>query len=95
MGTPAWGEDWRDEAACRGLDTEVFFPPSEDEADAAAAKAVCAVCPVREECLEWAVATNQPDGVWGGLTATERRRLRRRRREAARVAARQDAGEAA
>ena len=73
---------WRRAAACRDLDTEVFFPLS--EADAGPAKAVCAGCPVRAECLEFALATRQGDGVWGGLTETERRRLGRRRREAAR-----------
>ena len=72
---------WRDEAACRGLDTDVFFPLTEEEA--AEAKAVCAACPVRELCLEYALVTWQDDGVWGGLTETERRRMRRRRREAA------------
>lgn len=73
---------WRREAACRDLDTDVFFPLA--EADAGPAKAVCAACPVRDECLEFALATRQGDGVWGGLTETERRRLGRRRREAAR-----------
>ncbi|MFN2503986.1 MAG: WhiB family transcriptional regulator [Acidimicrobiales bacterium] len=73
---------WRDDAACRGLDPDVFFPASDDEAGVA--KAVCETCPVREECLEYALETRQEDGIWGGLTETERRRLRRRRRENAR-----------
>ncbi len=76
---------WRDDAACRGLDVDVFFPATDEEAGPA--KAICAICPVREECLEFALATRQDDGVWGGLTETERRRLRRRRRERARAAA--------
>jgi len=74
--------NWREEAACKGLDTSVFFPAS--DADAGPAKAVCAGCPVRDLCLEWAIASRQEDGVWGGLTDNERRRLRRRRRDAAR-----------
>ena len=74
---------WRDDAACRGLDTDVFFPVTDEEAEEA--KAICETCPVREECLEFALATRQEDGVWGGLTETERRRLRRRLRERARV----------
>ncbi len=73
---------WRREAACRDLDTNVFFPLTDDEAGPA--KAVCATCPVREQCLEFALATRQDDGVWGGLTETERRRLRRRRQERSR-----------
>ena len=76
---------WRQEAACRDLDTSLFFPASDE--DAGPAKAVCATCPVRELCLEFALITRQDDGVWGGLDETERRRLRRRRREAARKAA--------
>lgn len=76
---------WREDAACRGVDTDVFFPVTEEEAGPA--KTVCASCPVREECLEFALQTRQEDGVWGGLTETERRRLRRRLRERARSTA--------
>jgi len=76
---------WRREAACRDLDTGIFFPLSDD--DAGPAKAVCAACPVREECLEFALATRQGDGIWGGLTETERRRQRRRREDGRRTAA--------
>src|SRR5438270_4777966 len=74
---------WRDQAACRGLDVDAFFP--DDDAGTAEAKAVCARCPVRTACLEFALAARQDDGVWGGLTAAERKRLRRRRRAAARA----------
>jgi WhiB family redox-sensing transcriptional regulator len=77
--------EWRQEAACRGGEVERFFPVS--DAEAGAAKAICAGCPVRDACLNWALSTHQDDGVWGGLTDTERRRLRRRRRAAARVKA--------
>lgn len=75
-------ENWRQRAACTGLDTGIFFPAS--DAESGPAKAVCDGCPVRDQCLEWALATRQEDGVWGGLTDNERRRLRRRRRDAAR-----------
>lgn len=78
--------DWRQQAACRGADTSVFFPDSDE--DARAAKAICATCAVREPCLAFALANRQEQGVWGGLTETERRRVRRRRAEAARAAAR-------
>lgn len=43
------------------------------------AKAICAQCPVRAACLEFAIATNQPYGIWGGANASERRSIRRRR----------------
>jgi len=78
-------DDWRASAACRDMDTAVFFPESDGEATLA--KAVCAACPVREACLDFALLTRQDDGVWGGLDENERRRVRRRRQEAARKAA--------
>ena len=74
--------DWLEHAACRGLELRTFFPVSETGADVAVA--VCAACPVREECLEYAIATRQPEGIWGGLTGVERHRLLRRRQKAAR-----------
>ena len=76
--------DWFDDAACHEADTDVFFPVSESQSGPA--KAICAVCPVREECLEYALETRPGDGVWGGLTPTERHRLIRRRQKAARKA---------
>ena len=72
------------DAACRGADTSIFFPVSDSLADEA--KQICAACPVAEQCLEYAVATHQPDGVWGGLTGQERHRLVRRRQKLAREA---------
>lgn len=73
--------DWKAQAACRDLDTSLFFP--ESEADSEEARAVCATCPVRQACLDFALLTRQHDGVWGGTTESERRRLRRRRPTAA------------
>jgi WhiB family transcriptional regulator, redox-sensing transcriptional regulator len=68
--------DWREDAACQSADPELFFPvsstgPSRDQAERA--KAVCAVCPVRRECLQFALATQQAHGVWGGMSEHERR----------------------
>jgi WhiB family transcriptional regulator, redox-sensing transcriptional regulator len=77
-------EGWRADAACRDLDIDIFFPVDESEEAALPAKAICATCPVADECLQYALATNQAEGVWGGLDATERRRLRRRIRDQAR-----------
>lgn len=75
---------WRHDAACRNLDVDVFFPAEEAEEATHEAKAICAECPVADACLEYALATNQADGVWGGLDANERRRMRRRIRDKAR-----------
>ncbi|HEX7107560.1 MAG TPA: WhiB family transcriptional regulator [Acidothermaceae bacterium] len=72
--------EWRDDAACRDEDPELFFPIGHGpaaQAQIAAAKAVCARCPVVRECLAWALENGQDAGVWGGLTEEERRALRR------------------
>ncbi len=74
---------WRKHAACRGLDAEIFYPGTDDEADAAEAKAICALCPVRQACLEHALASREREGVWGGTTERERRRIVRQRRKSA------------
>ena len=79
-----WEPDvnWRADAACSGVDSDIFFPVVEDEPRAVSqAKEICAECPAREACLQYALATNQTAGVWGGLDAGDRRRLRRRIRD--------------
>ena len=75
--------DWRDAALCRGLDPDIFFPDPDDEFAAVGAIEVCGTCPVQETCLEWAIARREKDGVWGGATVRERRRIIRRRRRSA------------
>ncbi len=72
---------WRQRAACRGVDPDIFYPASDEDADEA--KAVCGVCPVREACLEYALVNRERDGVWGGATERERRRMIRQRRKSA------------
>ena len=72
---------WRESAACNGVDSDVFFPASDDESASAKAKEICESCPVREACLSYSLTTNQSAGVWGGLDANERRRMRRRIRD--------------
>jgi len=73
--------DWRDTAACRDSEPNLFFPigstgSAVDQIEAA--KAICLECSVREECLNYALETNQEAGVWGGYAEAERRRLRKR-----------------
>jgi WhiB family redox-sensing transcriptional regulator len=83
------GMEWVHRAKCKDEDPELFFPIGTTGPAAAqieAAKAICMQCEVRVQCLEWALATAQDAGVWGGLSEEERRALRRaRRREAAGV----------
>ncbi len=74
-------QTWREKAACRGIDPDVFYPVSEEEADEP--KAICAACPVREMCLEHALVSRERDGVWGGCTERDRRRIVRQRRKSA------------
>ncbi|MCL2582166.1 MAG: WhiB family transcriptional regulator [Streptosporangiales bacterium] len=67
--------DWWQAAACRTADPDIFFPVSAHgpgEEDIAQAKEVCAECSVRRQCLQFALATHQMHGVWGGTTEEER-----------------------
>lgn len=85
-GLAALREDWMDDAACAGKPMSMFFPSiNEFEAHDSthvydAARALCAACPVRQECLDYALAHFEQHGLWGGLTPRERRQTRRRRR---------------
>jgi WhiB family redox-sensing transcriptional regulator len=82
-------ENWRDAAACRSVEPDLFFPIGTTGTaldHIAAAKAVCATCPVTSACLEFALETNQDSGVWGGTSEEERRQMRRARARARRAA---------
>lgn len=71
--------DWRARAACSGYPNSLFFPVSEqDDRQIAQAKEVCASCPVAEECLAYALETNQRSGIWAGTTEWERKSIRRK-----------------
>ena len=70
---------WREAASCLETTGEVsFFPDKADVGAIAKAKAICATCPVADECLSWAIESNQAEGIWGGHTPKERRAIRRR-----------------
>lgn len=64
-------DDWRDQSACRDADPETFFPAPSDTAGIAEALNHCAVCPVKQRCLQYAISTRQEYGVWGGLSENE------------------------
>jgi WhiB family redox-sensing transcriptional regulator len=73
-------DDWRRAAACRNTEPDLFFPvgttgPAIDQIEAA--KRVCRACEAIEPCLDFALATNQESGVWGGTSEEERRKLRK------------------
>lgn len=65
---------WQADGACRTHDTDLFFPERGQPLDAS--RRICAGCPVREQCLDYAVEHNIGFGVWGGLSERERRRIR-------------------
>ncbi|MFD8481029.1 WhiB family transcriptional regulator [Kitasatospora sp. NPDC059673] len=70
-----WG--WQARAACRGMDTAVFFSPCGEQGEARRsrerrARSVCGACPVRLACASFAVRTRQDFGIWGGLTEADR-----------------------
>ena len=72
--------DWRVDALCRDTDPDLFFPVGTTGnalVQIQKAKDVCGECPVHEDCLEFALATNQDSGIWGGTSEEERRKLRR------------------
>jgi len=80
--------DWRNEASCRDVDPDLFFPIGTTGIaieQVEAAKRICGGCAVREPCLEFALASNQDAGVWGGLTEDERRTLTRARQRRRRL----------
>jgi WhiB family redox-sensing transcriptional regulator len=83
-----WAMGWQHRAACRGEDSSVFFAPNyferkeEKEAREAKAKTLCVRCPVRLECLDYALRAREPHGIWGGLNEVERKALIRERESA-------------
>ncbi|MGH9105469.1 MAG: WhiB family transcriptional regulator [Acidimicrobiales bacterium] len=74
-------DDWQARAACRGQSAAIFFAPTHFERKEARAmrerqaKAVCGSCPVRKECLDYALRIREPHGIWGGLSEVERRAI--------------------
>jgi WhiB family redox-sensing transcriptional regulator len=66
---------WASQALCVGTDPEFFFPPG--DGPAIEARRICAMCPVRGQCLAYAVTADEPSGIWGGLDPRERHSLRR------------------
>jgi len=66
-------QEWMQHAGCASTDPEAFFP--EKGGSAREAKKICNRCPVRAECLDWALQADERFGIWGGLSERERRTL--------------------
>jgi WhiB family redox-sensing transcriptional regulator len=82
--------NWRSAAACLLADPDLFFPISSvgpAERQITRAKMICAGCPVRQECLDFALSQSLAYGSWGGTTPEDRQRDRRRKRRSAAAAA--------
>jgi WhiB family redox-sensing transcriptional regulator len=67
---------WAAYASCRAEDPDLFFPGP--DGDPQEALRICSGCPVKGECLEWALDTRVHYGIWGGMTERQRRRVLRR-----------------
>jgi WhiB family redox-sensing transcriptional regulator len=67
---------WADFGSCTNADPDLFFP--QPGADTSYARSICRGCPVRIQCLDYALLSGQKHGIWGGMTESQRRRLRRR-----------------
>jgi WhiB family transcriptional regulator, redox-sensing transcriptional regulator len=65
---------WQDGALCAQTDPELFFPDKGQPRTARQARAVCARCEVRQQCLDHAVAAGEQHGIWGGVSARARTR---------------------
>jgi WhiB family redox-sensing transcriptional regulator len=76
------------QAICRGTDPNIFYPVSKggrhvqstDDLEIEVAKRICSSCPIQVECLEYALANRMDDGVWGGKSEEQRKRILRQRR---------------
>ncbi len=81
MARPNVDEAWQRKARCRGPGRALFYPPAapesrpQREGRERQAKAICARCPVRDPCRDFALEIREQHGIWGGLTESERQAL--------------------
>lgn len=76
--------EWVEHAICAQFATDSMFPSEGDNQGIAVAKATCAICPVRYECLKSALERGEQWGIWGGMTPDERKTLRRKQQRGSR-----------
>lgn len=70
-------EPWMDQALCAQVDGDLWYADKGDWPTTIKAKVICRKCPVRVQCLDYALSNNETFGVWGGMTPQQRRDLRR------------------
>lgn len=90
---PVNNDQWMVRANCLGIDADLFFP--DRGTSTTEAKAICAACTVREQCLEYSLTHQINAGIWGGKSERERRRIRTARRRAAAARLAEQPGDAA
>lgn len=73
--------DWREAAACKGLDSDLFYPAKNFADNTKEAREICESCPVNKQCLEVSVRNSEPFGIWAGLTNRQRRTLKQQRKQ--------------
>jgi WhiB family redox-sensing transcriptional regulator len=72
--------EWKDLADCKKYDHMIWFPEPGEHDKLKKARSICSKCPVKKQCLEYAVETNQTIGIWGALSSRQLRAERKRRR---------------
>jgi WhiB family transcriptional regulator, redox-sensing transcriptional regulator len=80
---PNQGDDWRDKAQCVDSDPSLFFPIGNKVSilkQIESAKAICRICVVQADCLEYALRNREENGIWGGMDEAERRQIQKNRR---------------
>jgi len=80
--------EWMQQANCRGVDPELFFPERGESTKEA--KDICHACSVKRMCLEYGVQRVEKFGIWGGMSERERRRVRKMRRQKLKTSASSD-----
>jgi len=73
--------NWQQSASCKGCDPDIFFPGRGESATLRLAKEVCATCPVKGECLDYAIEHHEHFGIWGGVSEKARRKIVAQRRQ--------------
>ena len=68
-------EKWRNEAACKGMDPDIFHPEAHDTKAVFTILDICRACPVRVDCLKHAIASGEREGWWGGMSPRKRRTI--------------------
>lgn len=76
---PYLPQEWKQHAACKGVDVSLFYMDRGDHSTLKMIRAMCETCPVQTECLNYSIDMGEKHGIWGGKTEKQRRKIRRER----------------